>query len=71
MENEKINYADEAFVTVTDANKTEILYNISRDIIVENFYGDKEDVFNVGECDSREVLDGNLDNCINVLSNFI
>lgn len=69
--NTEINYADEAFVTVTDDKKTDILYNISRDIIVENFYGDEESVFDVEECNPKEMLDANLDNCINVLSEFL
>lgn len=69
--NAKINYAYEAFITVTDDNKAEILYNISRDIIVENFYGDEEDVFCVDEYDPKEMLDANLDNCINILSDFL
>lgn len=64
----RINYADEAFVTITDENKSEIIFCISRDIIIDNFYGDNES-FNYSERDN--IIDANLEKCGRVLSDFL
>ena len=40
-EHTQINYADEAFISITSANRDGILFSISRDIIIDNFYGDE------------------------------
>ena len=70
-EHTQINYADEAFISITSANRDGILFSISRDIIIDNFYGDEGIISSAADEDSGEMLDANLDNCINVLFEFL
>ena len=68
---DRINYADEAFISVTSDNQDEILFNISRDIIIDTFYEDEGIISDIYADDSRKMLDANLYNCINVLCDFL
>lgn len=70
-EHTQINYADEAFISITSANRDGILLSISRDIIIDNFYGDEEIISSIADEDSGKMLDANLDNCVNVLYEFL
>lgn len=70
-EHTQINYADEAFISVTSDNQDEILFNISRDIIIDTFYEDEGIISDIYADDSRKMLDANLYNCINVLCDFL